>query len=285
MASNSSNGSATGTPPATTQALMVLDGRRIEGTLHLDPDKRRFSDAWEALLNTQRSFVPVTNATINSTASPRTEAADFLLVDKKEVRAVGPLGERVDASSGPIRRTELERVPVVLMLEGLRVAGVAHLDPNRGRFSDTWEALQRDRRPFVILTDATATYHDESQTVAMQVMMIGKDEIQAVYPLEVSDGVTPARRLQRESMQARLILDGLQVEGTLHVEQHPVARYARFSDLWEALMRDRRSFLPVTDATMWTGDGGSKLAVAPLLVVEKGDIRAALPVGVSSTTS
>ena len=67
-----------------------------------------------------------------------------------------------------------------------------------------------------------------------------------------------------------LMLGEYRVEGQVHV---PV-ELTRFSDAWEAVVRDAREFLPVTDAKMFSADG-QMLVNAAFLQVRKKDVRAA----------
>ncbi|HJT37551.1 MAG TPA: response regulator [Actinomycetota bacterium] len=79
-------------------------------------------------------------------------------------------------------------------------------------------------------------------------------------------GRAPGQRME----QVVLILGGYRVEGQVHV---PV-ELTRFSDAWEAVVRDAREFLPVTDAKMFSTDG-TMIVNAAFLQVRKKDVRAA----------
>ncbi|HLW16888.1 MAG TPA: hypothetical protein VKV69_05975, partial [Actinomycetota bacterium] len=61
------------------------------------------------------------------------------------------------------------------------------------------------------------------------------------------------------------------VEGEVHLPEE----LTRFSDAWEAVMRDQREFLPVTNAKMYANDG-QMVVNAAFLQVRKKDVRAAL---------
>ena len=67
-----------------------------------------------------------------------------------------------------------------------------------------------------------------------------------------------------------LMLGTYRVEGNVHV---PV-ELTRFSDAWEAVVRDPREFLPVTDAKMF-GSDGQMIASAAFIQVRKKDVTAA----------
>lgn len=60
-------------------------------------------------------------------------------------------------------------------------------------------------------------------------------------------------------------------EGQVHI----ASEVARFSDAWDALMRDPRSFIPVTEVTI-TAPGMEPL-LAPLLLARKNEIEAIVP--------
>ena len=79
-------------------------------------------------------------------------------------------------------------------------------------------------------------------------------------------GRAPGQRME----QVVLIVGEYRVEGQVHV---PV-ELTRFSDAWEAVVRDAREFLPVTDAKMFSADG-TMIVNAAFLQVRKKDVRAA----------
>ncbi len=72
-----------------------------------------------------------------------------------------------------------------------------------------------------------------------------------------------------------LLLDQYQIEGSVHV----VPEISRFSDAWESLMRDSRSFFPITDARITSFDG-RLLGQTPFAEVSKVDVRAVFPMDV-----
>lgn len=79
-------------------------------------------------------------------------------------------------------------------------------------------------------------------------------------------GRAPGQRTE----QVVLVLGDQRVEGEVHLP----AELTRFSDAWEAVMRDPREFLPVTDAKMFSADG-QMIVNAAFLQVRKRDVRAA----------
>lgn len=94
-----------------------------------------------------------------------------------------------------------------------------------------------------------------------------------VKPFEPERLVDILRQQLKKALHATRVsmhLAGLRIEGTVHLPT------GRFSDGWEALMREDRTFVPVTDATV-SGEGGSEQSV-PFLEVRKADVLAVHPV-------
>jgi hypothetical protein len=69
-----------------------------------------------------------------------------------------------------------------------------------------------------------------------------------------------------------ILLAALKIEGTVHL----TSEHSRFSDAWEALMSDERSFIPVTEVAVSMPDGSNRSEV-PFLQVKKADILAVYP--------
>ncbi|MGZ4127157.1 MAG: response regulator transcription factor [Actinomycetota bacterium] len=69
-----------------------------------------------------------------------------------------------------------------------------------------------------------------------------------------------------------LMMQGFRLEGQVHM---PV-ELTRFSDAWEAVVRDPREFIPVTDAKMFSLADGQMVANAAFIQVRKADVVAAL---------
>ena len=80
-------------------------------------------------------------------------------------------------------------------------------------------------------------------------------------------GRAPGQRME----QVVLVMGEHRVEGEVHLPEE----LTRFSDAWEAVMRDQREFLPVTNAKMYANDG-QMVVNAAFLQVRKKDVRAAL---------
>jgi DNA-binding response OmpR family regulator len=67
-----------------------------------------------------------------------------------------------------------------------------------------------------------------------------------------------------------LLTRGFRIEGTVHVSDE----LSRFSDAWEAVVRDPRAYLPLTGATIRSLEGGETIAQHDLIEIRKGDITA-----------
>ena len=73
-----------------------------------------------------------------------------------------------------------------------------------------------------------------------------------------------------------ILLDNYQIEGTVHLPPE----LSRFSDAWESVVRDPRTFFPVTDARISTADGRLTLSSPPFIEIRKTDVRAVFPMDV-----
>jgi CheY-like chemotaxis protein len=71
-----------------------------------------------------------------------------------------------------------------------------------------------------------------------------------------------------------LLLDRFAVEGTIYMPPE----LARFSDAWESIHRDPRSFFPVTHARVTSIDGGQLVAAPAFLEISKAEVYAVFPV-------
>lgn len=79
-------------------------------------------------------------------------------------------------------------------------------------------------------------------------------------------------RVNYTASRAVLLMDHYQIRGTVYVP----AGCDRFSDAWEALLTDKRDFIPVTDATI-TSPANSGVMDAAFVQVRKEHIRAIFP--------
>lgn len=67
-------------------------------------------------------------------------------------------------------------------------------------------------------------------------------------------------------------MDPYVVKGTVHLPPE----VSRFSDAWETVLADRRTFIPITDAEII--QDGKTVITTPFIHVRKSDVRAASPV-------
>ena len=84
-------------------------------------------------------------------------------------------------------------------------------------------------------------------------------------------GVDPKTNLV--AVGVMLLLEDYQVDGIVYLPPE----LARFSDAWETLMRDQRSFFPVTNATIYPSIGGHAVASPAFMEIRKDDVRAVFP--------
>lgn len=84
----------------------------------------------------------------------------------------------------------------------------------------------------------------------------------------------PDRYVKMAPVRVLLLTDSYQITGNIHVSP----KQARFSDAWETLMRDGRSFIPVTDARVSRADGSQVIASPTFMEVSKADVRGICPV-------
>jgi DNA-binding response OmpR family regulator len=80
-------------------------------------------------------------------------------------------------------------------------------------------------------------------------------------------GLAPDQRTE----QVVLLTPGFRIEGQVYIP----AELTRFSDAWEAIVRDAREFLPVTDAKVYSLGDGQMAANAEFIQVRKKDVTAA----------
>jgi hypothetical protein len=74
-------------------------------------------------------------------------------------------------------------------------------------------------------------------------------------------------------VRVTLLLDTFTVEGNVYVS--PELR--RFSDAWESVMRDHRTYIPVTGATIVRVGEDGEFASPNFMQVKKSDLRAVYP--------
>jgi DNA-binding response OmpR family regulator len=143
-----------------------------------------------------------------------------------------------------------------------------------------WDLLDRIRAnehfgtlPVVILTGVTG------QEVVDKATSKNAEYLSKPFtPAALMDRLRRAMRAAGRSPGVRahlatLLTPTFWIEGNLHVSEE----LERFTDAWEALVRDSRGYVPVTDATVKTLDGRSILATADVIEVRKDDVAIVLP--------
>lgn len=75
------------------QVTLLLDHFQITGTVYLSPEFARFSDAWESLIDGNRSFIPITDVEVRRPTNDVVAQARFMQVQKSEIRGALPTAE------------------------------------------------------------------------------------------------------------------------------------------------------------------------------------------------
>ena len=143
-----------------------------------------------------------------------------------------------------------------------------------------WDLLDRIRAnehfgslPVVILTGVTG------QEVTDKAAAKNAEYLSKPFtPAALMDRLRRAMRAGGRSPGVRahtatLLTATFWIEGDLHVSEE----LDRFTDAWEALVRDPRGYVPMTDATVKTLDGRSILATSDLIEVRKDDVAIVMP--------
>ena len=143
-----------------------------------------------------------------------------------------------------------------------------------------WELLERIRKnehfhdlPVVVLTGVTdKAAVDKAAELGAE--YLAKPFTPAALIDRLRRGMRAAGRAPGVKAHACVLLTPtFHIEGTLHVFEELI----RFSDAWEALVRDPRAYVPVTSATVKTLDGRSVLAESDLIEVRKDQVTVVLP--------
>jgi hypothetical protein len=95
---------------------------------------------------------------------------------------------------------------------------------------------------------------------------------------EKAEGAKVVKKIKLKAVRVVLLLDSYQVEGNVYVP--PELR--RFSDAFESIMRDNRAFIPVTEARVLRGEGGTEIATPDFIEVRKSELRGVFPLEDSS---
>jgi DNA-binding response OmpR family regulator len=143
-----------------------------------------------------------------------------------------------------------------------------------------WELLDRIRAnehfgslPVVILTGVTGN------EVVERAESKGAQYLSKPFtPAALMDRLRRAMRAAGRAPGVRahactLLTTTFWIEGNLHVSEE----LDRFTDAWEALIRDPRAYVPVTDATVKTLDGRSVLAMSDVIEVRKDQVSLVMP--------
>jgi DNA-binding response OmpR family regulator len=139
--------------------------------------------------------------------------------------------------------------------DGWRLIGTVRED---GRFA---------RLPIVIMTGTPRTEVEE-RVRSLSCAFLAK-------PFTPDDMIASLRMAMGGALQkvrVTVLLAALKIDGIVHLS----SEHGRFSDTWEILMADERSFIPVTEVTVAMPDGSNATEV-PFLQVKKADILAVYP--------
>jgi DNA-binding response OmpR family regulator len=143
-----------------------------------------------------------------------------------------------------------------------------------------WELLDRIRSnehfsslPVVILTGVTG---DE---VVNRAQERGAEYLSKPFTAPaLMDRLRRAMRASGRSPGMRshdvvILTPAFRIEGTIHIAEE----LSRFSDAWEALIRDPRAYFPLTGATIRSLDGNQPVAEHELIEIRKSDVTAVFP--------
>ena len=139
--------------------------------------------------------------------------------------------------------------------DGWRLIGSVRDD---GRFA---------RLPIVVMTGTPRTEIEEKAR-SLECSFLAKPFL----PDDMIASLRLAMGAVLQNVEVTILLAALKVAGTVHL----TSEHSRFSDAWEVLMRDERSFIPVTGVTVSMPDGSNPSEV-PFLQVRKADILAVYP--------
>lgn len=136
------------------------------------------------------------------------------------------------------------------------------------------------RLPVIVLTEV----HDAQvieRAASLGAESIGKpfsgeallDKLREAMERAGEQPLAPVKQRVDVLLQAVVMLLGeYRVEGTVHLP----SEFERFSDAWESVVRDGRTYVALTDAKIERHDG-RRIAEAAFLQVQKADIRSVYP--------
>jgi DNA-binding response OmpR family regulator len=151
-------------------------------------------DRWALLehVRTDARFynIPVVVLSLSGEDATRAASLSSEYLEKPIVASV--LVERIHRAiarardlSAPEKPTTLSQKRLALYLGDGRVArGTVYLPGELSRLSDAWEALLRDPRRFIPMTDAYVGLPTESEPHPTPLLLVSKDDIKAVHPLD-----------------------------------------------------------------------------------------------------
>lgn len=143
-----------------------------------------------------------------------------------------------------------------------------------------WDLIEDVRRsealmdmPIVVLTGSPAEEVIE-RARGLRCVYLGKPFSSAALLDRLQIAIRRVGRgLATRPWEVVLLTSTFRIEGTVHTS----AELARFSDAWEALARDPRSYVPVTHARVVALSDGSEVVGSELLEVRKDRIALATP--------
>lgn len=163
---------------------------------------------------------------------------------------------------------------------------------------DAWGFLERIRAderfqtlPAIVLSGAQdATVPERATTLNCDYLskpfaataLLSK--IRHIVAVAHPNGVPRKRKEGEEVVRVELVAIGVvllmsnyRVEGKVYLPPE----LARFSDAWESVMRDQRSFVPVTEARVMSFDGAHLISSPAFIEVRKDDVKTVYPMDLS----
>lgn len=101
-----------------------------------------------------------------------------------------PSAQAVPQQTGPLsptlpQKVDLITLRVIVLMNGYQVEGDVHIPPELGRFSDAWEALMKDHRDFIPMTDAIVMVGGaQPSTARSSFLQIRKTDVMGIFPKE-----------------------------------------------------------------------------------------------------
>lgn len=109
------------------------------------------------------------------------------------------------------KRTLLRPVRVLLLTDVCEIEGTLHVSPELARFSDAWQEVMADERPFVPITRARVSTLEGQRIIATpDLIEVPKAHLRAIFPTDQSGGngsaasTSPAAVARLEKLTLRL---------------------------------------------------------------------------------